>query len=252
MKMNLHFSKRILVKSFLLLFFYLGNIFAEEAGFSPWCGYSTVKMWELRDFLSNLAKEKESAGGKSELTELPGGIIFGLDICPYAISPSVRSVFRAGYSPPLSFKLHTTSLLGEEEQREVQTALTFLGLGGEYSLRNKGKMNFQGALFLGAGWGTTKEIFGISPKIQVPAKGLGVYFEICGGIRSVLSEDFSFWVNLGYRVMKIAKMKYTVDADIDGDEKYDREKGDFFLGTEDEPLEFDFGGLTITTGIEFK
>lgn len=232
----------------LILTFTLGtvNLFAEEEPrLSPWIGYSAASMSELKDFLT------KSATGT--VTESAGGIIFGLDIFPYRVSPTLKTVFRAGYFSPLSFKFQGTQPTSEGQfDQEIQTSLAFLGLGAEYSPESKGKMNFDAALFLGPGFGTANRFFGVSPKIiQVPAKGSGVYLEIGAGIKYKISEDFSFLLKLGYRAMKISEMKYTANADIDGDKIIDYKKGDSFLGTEGKPLKFDFSGLVITAGIEF-
>jgi|GEM_PF-6362029 len=235
------------IRLFLIFFLCLGtvNLFAEEEPrLSPWIGYSSAGMSELKNFLT------ESATGT--VTEPAGGMIFGLDISPYRISPTLKTVFRAGYFSPLSFKFQGTQpTSGGQFNQEIQTSLVFLGLGAEYSPESEGKMNFNATLFLGPGFGSANRFFGISPKIKVPAKGSGVYLEISVGVKYKISEDFSFLFRLGYRAMKVAEMKYTVDADIDGDEIKDYEKDKPFLGADGKPLKFDFSGLIITAGIEF-
>jgi len=255
------FSERCMAES--------GNWRVSVAG-----GYGTVGMVAVNENAEAnseiLAKQMEAEVAVYGPTEAPsmkvdkstGGVSLGVDLGNKVSSRGGITV-RAGYLKPNELSIRASARkvsqpgIGDQfASINITTAITVISLmaGGWIEGGEKRGVNYSGFLFVGPAQASSV----VKGQYMVTGSGQGAYSyaysgtgiggEIGGRLGVGIGKASSMFVETGYRLITIGKMKADKDYDDLNDGTIDLKKGTVIKDVAGKALKFDFSGINIKAG----
>ena len=266
------------VTAFVVIVF--GSMCSAEVGqwrISPAVGYATVDLGDLNDYAVDFAKS-EAAGfvdyldfwgsigsAKWDVEKATSGYVGSIDL-GYQIASQGGLGARLGYltTGDITMKVTGSGDGGEsiKETGTIEMSAISLLVGGWIEGGDKSGMNYSGYLYVGPTFATSETAMefdfvdtglGIefSGDYSYEAKGSGLGAEIGGKVGYGFNERTSVFVEGGYRMQTIEKMKATEDVDTDDDGIDDIEEGDTSDDMDGDPVEVVLSGISLKVGVQY-
>jgi len=240
-------------------------------------GFTTASMSQLNadaqksvdDFKDNAFINGDTVDDAS-YTKLSGGAYVrgGLS---YAVSPLLSLGARGGYMSAGQGKLvmnshssvpdgfgGTINTVTRQTSKFTATAIPIM-VGGSVRRPVSDRFAWTGALYVGEGMATfntddngtgsvTDTLFSFSSSYTAAGKstytGSALALEVTVGFDYQLASSLSLGGDLGYHMLKVAKVKATDDVDYDGDGVADVRKGDVYVDDKNNAIPIDFSGIS--------
>jgi hypothetical protein len=87
---------------------------------------------------------------------------------------------------------------------------------------------------------------------SVPMAGTGFGGEVLVGGAYQVAPGVSAGLDVGYRLLKVSKMKATKDLDFDNDGVIDVKKNDVYEDANNKAIPFDLGGLIAVAKVNYS
>lgn len=257
-----------------------GSICSAEVGqwrISPAIGYATVDLGDVNDYVVDFAKSKSGAfvdyldfwgslgSAKWEVEKATSGFVGSIDL-DYQVVPQGGFGVRLGYlnAGDISMKVTGSGDGGEsiDESATISLSAKSVLVGGWFESGEKTGVNYSGYIYVGPTFYTWE----VSDDLDFKDTGLGVSInydynyeatgssfgaELGGRVGYGINEKTSLFVEGGYRIQAIEKLKITEDVDVDGDGIDDIDKGDVVDDMDGDPLEVVLSGISIKVGMQY-
>lgn len=272
--------KNIKPGAIALVFLFLGSAYAGEIGqwrISPAIGYATIDLadvnkdtvdfakYEVSDFVDYLNIWSSIGSAKYSVEQVESGFVGSMDL-GYQVSSQGGVGFRFGYLKPgdITMKVTGSGNGGESiyDKGTISMSVISVMAGGWIEGGEKVGLNYSGFLYAGPSFAsseTTRKyqfsdtVLSIYSTMGYTAESSGSAFgaDLGGKFGYGFSEKASVFIEAGYRILAISKMKATKDVDMDKDGIVDVEKGDVENNIDGDPLEYAFSGISLKVGVQY-
>lgn len=242
--------------------------------FSLWGGWQAIDMGDVESDLAATSNAEKNSflyyfGGSAsaEASEVESALGFGVDVGKQ-LSDSTGFGIRLGYvkSPTLTAKASGRGAFGEtfEESWNQDASIIPLMLGVWIGGGSPQGVQFRGSLYGGVGFASAELTQSVSINVpwlplsvdgsgKVPMSGHPLVLDIEGRGIYPVSPTVNIFVEVAYVLANVHEMVIEKDVDIDGDGTPDYEKGKHLERVNSsDPIEFNFSGMRIGGGIEFR